>query len=50
MAWFFYMTKAKGVSPHCAEAVFKDLENDFAYLPARDEAVLRDWIAKPYNV
>lgn len=50
MAWFFYMLKGKGVSPHCAEAVFKDLENDFAYLPKRDETILRDWIAKPYNL
>lgn len=49
-AWFFYMVKGKQVSPHCAEAVFRDLSADFAYLPKRDEAVLRDWIASPYNV
>lgn len=49
-AWFFYMTKGKGVSTHSAESVYKDISGDFAYLPERDEAVLRDWIARPYNV
>ena len=49
-AWFFYMLKGKQVSPHNAEAVFRDISGDFAYLPERDEAVLRDWIARPYNV
>ncbi|MCK9608702.1 MAG: hypothetical protein M0R33_19865 [Methylomonas sp.] len=49
-AWFFYMIKGKHVSTHCAEAVYKDIAGDFAYLGQRDEAVLRDWIASPYNV
>lgn len=49
-AWFFYMVKGKLVSPHNGEAVYKDLSGDFAYLPARDEAVLRAWIESPYNV
>ncbi len=49
-AWFFYMLKGKLVSPHNGEAVFRDISGDFAYLPERDEAVLRDWIASPYNV
>lgn len=49
-AWFFYMLKGKQVSTHCAEAVYKDIAGDFAYLGQRDEAVLRDWIASPYNV
>lgn len=49
-AWFFYMLKSKRVSPQSAEAAFRDLANDFAYLPERDEAILRDWIASPYNV
>ena len=44
------MLKGKLVSPHSAEAVFRDISGDFAYLPERDEAVLRDWIATPYNV
>ena len=49
-AWFFYMVKGKLVSTHSAESVYRDLSNDFAYLPERDEAVLRDWIAQPYNI
>jgi len=49
-AWFFYMVKGKLVSPHNGEAVYRDISGDFAYLPERDEAVLRDWIASPYNV
>ena len=49
-AWFFYMLKGQLVSTHSADSVYRDLSNDFAYLPQRDEAVLRDWIAQPYNV
>ena len=49
-AWFFYMVKGKLVSTHSADSVYRDLSNDFAYLPERDEAILRDWIAQPYNV
>ncbi len=47
-AWFFYMIKGKLVSPYSAQAVYKDICGDFAYLPQRDEAVLRDWIINPY--
>lgn len=49
-AWFFYMVKGTLVSPHNGEAVYRDLTGDFSYLPKRDEAVLRDWIATPYNL
>jgi len=49
-AWFFYMVKGKLVSPHNGEAVYHDITGDFAYLPQRDEAVLKSWIATPYNV
>ena len=49
-AWFFYMVKGKLVSTHSAESVYRDISSDFAYLPERDEAVLRDWIAPPYNI
>jgi hypothetical protein len=44
------MLKGKLVSTYSAESVYKDISGDFAYLPERDEAVLRDWIAGPYNV
>ncbi|MGZ8201484.1 MAG: hypothetical protein ACXWUC_11940 [Methylosarcina sp.] len=49
-AWFFYMLKGKLVSTHSAESVYRDISGDFAYLPDRDEMVLKDWIANPYNV
>lgn len=49
-AWFFYMVKGKLVSTHGVEAVYRDIANDYAYLPERDEAIVRDWIAQPYNV
>lgn len=49
-AWYFYMIKGKLVSPHSGHAVYKDLSGDFAYLPKRDEAILRDWVSTPYNV
>lgn len=49
-AWYFYMVKGKLVSPHNGEAVYRDISGDFAYLPKRDEAILRDWISTPYNV
>ncbi len=49
-AWFFYMIKGKLVSPHNGEAVYQDVTGDFAYLPERDEAIIRDWIASPYSV
>lgn len=49
-AWFFFMLKGKLVSSHSAEAVYSDIAGDYAYLTERDEAILRDWIASPYNV
>ena len=49
-AWFFYMLKGKQVSTHYGEAVYRDISGDYSYLPERDEAVLRDWIASPFNV
>jgi len=49
-AWFFYMLKGKLVSTYSADSVYRDIAEDFAYLPERDEAVLRDWISTPYNV
>lgn len=49
-AWFFYMLKGKLVTTHSAESVYRDISGDFAYLPEKDAAVIRDWIASPYNV
>lgn len=49
-AWYFYMLKGKLVSTYSAESVYRDISGDFAYLAERDEAIIRDWIASPYNV
>ena len=49
-AWFFYMLKGKLVSPQSATAVFKDISKEFAYLPDRDAAVLKNWVNSPYSV
>ncbi|MCL7422035.1 MAG: hypothetical protein M8364_14140 [Methylobacter sp.] len=49
-AWFFHMLKGQLVSPRTGIAVFQDISGDFAYLPARDAAVLKDWIEMPYSV
>jgi len=46
-AWFFFMLKGL-VSPHVGVAVNRDLSGDYAYLPDKDTAVLRYWIADPY--
>lgn len=49
LAWFFCMLKGGQVSADYAEAAFRDIAGEYAYLPKRDEAVLRDWIASPYR-
>ena len=46
-AWYFHMLKGL-VSPHVGEAVQRDLAQDYAYLPDRDAAVLKQWAASPY--
>jgi hypothetical protein len=49
-AWFFYMAAKLYVPPILGDAVYKDLDSDFAYLPHRDATVLREWVADPYFV
>jgi hypothetical protein len=49
-AWYFHMLTRRRVSFRLAEAVHQDLMGAFAYLPARDLAVLRDWHNAPYSV
>jgi hypothetical protein len=49
MAWYFYLVK--GLAPSVVGLdVQRDLDKDYAYLPDRDAAVLRDWFAEPYQV
>ncbi len=49
-AWFFHMLTDKRITHRLAEAVHADLLGAYAYLPARDLKVLRDWYAHPYGV
>jgi hypothetical protein len=49
-AWYFHMLTNPKVSHRLAEAVHADLMGAYAYLPARDLKVLRDWYADPYGV
>ncbi len=49
-AWFFYMIKGINVLPHCAESVYKDILDEFLYLPERDILVVKNWINDPYNL
>jgi hypothetical protein len=46
-AWFFYTAKGL-IETHLAESVNRDLSKDYAYLPAKDAAVLKAWFAAPY--
>jgi hypothetical protein len=49
-AWFFYMLKGKLVSERTGLAVYKDINYDYAYLPERDIAIIKQWIDTPYKV
>jgi hypothetical protein len=49
-AWYFYMLKGIHVTPYCAEGVYKDIIDEFFYLPDRDISVVKDWILEPYNL
>ena len=50
MAWYFYMLSHREVPHKLAEAIHKDLMGAYAYLPAKDLKVLKDWTAKPYGI
>lgn len=49
-AWYFHMLTNRKVSHKLAEAVHADLMGAYAYLPARDLRVLRDWYQEPYGM
>jgi hypothetical protein len=49
-AWYFLMLKRKGVPTEVAEAVLRDQMEAYAYLPARDLKILREWEKRPYSV
>ena len=49
-AWFFMMLSQKARNYALAEAVLADQMGAYAYLPARDLKVLREWERRPYAV
>jgi hypothetical protein len=49
-AWFFYMVKGDLVSLQTSLAVYKDITEDYSYLPERDTTILKDWVTNPYRV
>lgn len=50
MAWFFLSLTGNGVPHQVLEAVNEDLAGAFAYLPAKDVKVLREWVEQPYSL
>ncbi|GAB6054549.1 hypothetical protein JCM17960_33690 [Magnetospira thiophila] len=50
MAWYFHMVTGCGVSHIIAEAALDDLMGAYAYLPAKDLAILRKWGKEPYQL
>ena len=49
-AWYFPMLTSPKVSHRLAEAVHAAPMGAYAYLPARDPKVLRDWYEEPYGL
>lgn len=49
-AWYFTMLSSPQVPHRVADLVHADLQGAYAYLPARDLRVLREWHAHPYGV
>ena len=49
-AWYFHMLTSREVSHKLAESVHADLMGAYAYLPARDLKILRDWYREPYGI
>jgi hypothetical protein len=50
MAWYFYMLSHNGIPHQLPEAIHKDLMGAYAYLPAKDLKVFKDWYEKPYGI
>jgi hypothetical protein len=48
-AWFFHMLTTKAVPHWVARQVIDDGVNGFAYMPRRDEEVVRHWLHDPYT-
>lgn len=49
-AWFFHLLTTKAVPHWVARVVVEDALAGFAYLPRRDEEIVRNWLHQPYRV
>lgn len=49
-AWYFHMVTSTNIPSSIADAVMRDLDGDYDYLPRRDLDCLRAWLSKPYGV
>lgn len=49
-AWYFMLLSGKAANHDLAKAVLHDQMGAYAYLPAKDLAVLRQWGERPYAV
>jgi hypothetical protein len=49
-AWYFHMVTSTSIPSSIAEAVMRDLDGDYDYLPRCDFECLRAWVSKPYGV
>lgn len=47
-AWYFHMLTTKVVPHWVARVVMEDANAGFAYLPRRDEEIVRRWLHSPY--
>lgn len=50
MAWYFHMITSRAIPHWVAQTVVEDSLAGFAYLPARDLAIVRSWLHQPYAV
>lgn len=50
MAWYFHMITSRAIPHWVAQSVVEDSLAGFAYLPARDLAIVRNWLHQPYAV
>lgn len=49
-AWYFHMLTTKVVPHWVARVVMEDANAGFAYLPRRDEEIVRRWLHSPYTL
>ena len=49
-AWYFHMVSGRRVPRSLPPKVYADLQEDLAYLPQRDLALVTGWVTEPYSI